>query len=224
MTTSPIHGLPPADPRFTAIGGTGPAQHNLETSLHRASMSSSSHLHVIAPHVKTVAKVFNNPVFKQAIRRGGLTAGEAHLAVQKVLSAVKKEDGSIMNNEFKKGVLKSIVHGLSTAGAPPKQTPQVAKAIKMANLARRREANEEELNGRSGHAVSAADLVRQGHQNSAVSAYAHGINAPEHGVSAIAGQGHAATSISELMNKSKSSPPPSSGGGRPGGLPPRLAI
>jgi hypothetical protein len=186
-------------------------------------MSSSSHLHVIKPHIKTIANVMNNPVYKQAIRAGGMNAGIAQMATRKILSAVQKEDPDLMSNAFKKDVLKSIVHGLTAGANKPVRSEKVEKAIHAANIARRREANAEELSGPGHHAVSAADLVRQGHQNSAITGYTQGIRGAENNAQ-NPGQQHGAGTIADIMKKHTPTPPSSGSSTRPGGLPPRLAI
>ena len=111
-----------ATSHFTAIKGAGPAAHNLEVQLHRASMSSSSGLHALKEHVGTIAGVFNKSFVKQAIRQGGLSSGEQKLVVKHILEANPK----IGQSTLKKNLIRQVVKHFGKEGSAAKPQTKVA--------------------------------------------------------------------------------------------------
>ncbi|MDO8626820.1 MAG: hypothetical protein Q7K39_05235 [Candidatus Magasanikbacteria bacterium] len=112
MTNLPIQGLPQANTQFTAIKGTGPVQHNLESQLHHRTLTGSSHLHPLKEHIKTISQAFNAPVFKRAIRGGGLNLGEQKLLKQHIFA----KDKELAVNILKKTRLKELIAHYAAPG------------------------------------------------------------------------------------------------------------
>ncbi len=119
--TNPLHDFKiSSTPHFTAIRGTGPVEHNLETALHRASLSATNSLHPIQGHIKTISKAFDDQVVKRAIRAGGLSAMEQKTVFRKIL----KNDESVGKSELKKKLVRQVIsHFGKTSGEESKAKP-----------------------------------------------------------------------------------------------------
>lgn len=189
-------------PHFTAIKGAGPAQHNLETQLHRATLSSSSGLHAIKDHVSGIAKVFDKSFVKKAIREGGLSKGEQQLVVKHIF----EKNPGLSKNSLKKDIVKQIVKHFG------KEQSHVSKE---AMLARRREMMREDLPSDSGHATSINQML---HPKETTSAF----NVTEQRQATVV-KNQTFGGIGNLINSKKGLAPPSSAP-KPPSLPPRLVV
>lgn len=228
MPITPLHGLPQANAHFTALKGAGPVAHNLESQLHLRTLSTSSHLHPLKEHIGTIAKAFSSTYIKNAIRRGGLNAGEQKLMIRHIF----EKDKELSQNVLKKTRLKELIHhyGVDQQGAAPASGTGPGthpnRGVVAARRARMRAIDEE---AQSPGSASMADVLRQ---NQAAQAASHQAITS---AADIGGQGRggfvkqnsapATGSINQIMNRPKTG---LSGGirpgSRPGGLPPRLAV
>lgn len=170
MANLPIQGLPQANIHFTALKGTGPIEHNLAAKLHQHTLTSSDHLHPLKEHIDVISKAFNAPVFKRAIRQGGLSLGE-----QKMLKLhIFEKDKSLASNTLKKTRLKELIShyaapghgGLAGAGQTGQQPTKGQLAARKARM--REQSNEVYESAASGsasqlgqHAVSSISQTQK---------------------------------------------------------------
>lgn len=110
---------------FTVKQGVISGQ-NLHHALHTASISSSSVLHSIRPHIEAITDVFDSNIVKHAIRSGGLNKRQQKTILRKIILS----DPNLQSNVVVRRALKKVVsHFGKEQGAAQKQ----------ANIARRRE-------------------------------------------------------------------------------------